>query len=50
MNGRQDGVLDTVEKYYEDYGVRARELAAQGKKIIGYICSMVPLDIITAAG
>lgn len=50
MNGKEESVLNTVEKYYEDYGVRARELAAQGKKIVGYICSMVPLEIITAAG
>jgi benzoyl-CoA reductase subunit C len=50
MNGRKKDVFGTVEKYYRDYGVRARELAAQGKKVIGYICSMVPLEIITAAG
>ncbi len=50
MNGRENDVLETVEKYYRDYGVRARELAAEGKKVIGYICSMVPLEIITAAG
>ena len=50
MNGRQDNVLDTVERYYKDYGARARELSAGGKKAIGYICSLVPLEIITAAG
>ena len=50
MNGRPNGVLDTVDAYYKDYGVRARELAAEGKKVIGYICSMVPLEMITAAG
>jgi len=50
MNGRANDVLETVEKYYRDYGARARELAAEGKKVIGYICSMVPLEIITAAG
>jgi benzoyl-CoA reductase subunit C len=50
MNQRQDNVLDTVERYYKDYGVRARELNAEGKKVIGYICSLVPLEIITAAG
>jgi benzoyl-CoA reductase subunit C len=50
MNGRTNDVLKTVEKYYRDYGARARELAAEGKKVIGYICSMVPLEIITAAG
>ncbi len=50
MNGRQDNILGTVEKYYRDYGLRARELKAEGKKIIGYMCSFVPLEIITAAG
>jgi benzoyl-CoA reductase/2-hydroxyglutaryl-CoA dehydratase subunit BcrC/BadD/HgdB len=42
--------MSKVEKYYEDYGYRARELAAQGRTIIGYVCSFVPLEFITAAG
>ena len=42
MNGREKDALKTVEKYYKDYGIRAKELAAEGKKVIGYICSMVP--------
>jgi bcr-type benzoyl-CoA reductase subunit C len=50
MNGTQNNVLNTVEKHYKEYGFRARELKAEGKKVIGYICSMVPLEIITAAG
>jgi benzoyl-CoA reductase subunit C len=50
MNDKQSNVFSTVEKYYEDYGVRAKELKGEGKKIIGYICSFVPLEIITAAG
>jgi benzoyl-CoA reductase/2-hydroxyglutaryl-CoA dehydratase subunit BcrC/BadD/HgdB len=50
MNGTPNNVLSMVERYYKDYGVRARELKAEGKKVIGYICSMVPLEIITAAG
>jgi benzoyl-CoA reductase/2-hydroxyglutaryl-CoA dehydratase subunit BcrC/BadD/HgdB len=28
----------------------AGELSREGKKIIGYICSFVPLEMITAAG
>jgi len=44
------GGLATVEKYYDGYGCRARELKEQGKKIIGYLCAYVPLEIITAAG
>jgi len=44
------GGLAAVDKYYQDYGCRARELNKQGKKIIGYLCAFVPLEIITAAG
>ena len=50
LNEKEDNVFSTVERYYQDYGSRARALAAEGKKVIGYICSMVPLEIITAAG
>jgi len=42
--------LAAVEQYYQDYGCRARELKSQGKKVIGYLCAYVPLEIITAAG
>ena len=42
--------LATVEQYYQDYGCRVRELKGQGSKVIGYLCSSVPLEIITAAG
>ncbi len=47
---KEKGILDTVERYYTDYGLRAKELNAEGKKIIGYMCSFVPLEMITAAG
>jgi len=46
----KSSVMSKVNKAYEDYGARAKELASQGKKVIGYICSFVPLEIITAAG
>jgi benzoyl-CoA reductase subunit C len=42
--------MSKVERYYQDYGVRAKELASQGRTVIGYICSFVPLEMITAAG
>jgi len=42
--------LDTVEQYYQDYGCRARELKKQGKKVFGYLCAFVPLEMLTAAG
>lgn len=50
MSSKQNGVFSTVEKYYNDYGLRAKELKGEGKKFIGYICSLVPLEIITASG
>lgn len=42
--------LKGADKYYQDYGLRARELKGQGRKIIGYLCAFTPLEIINAAG
>src|SRR5512139_3411366 len=50
MDDSKSSVFSTVEKHYRDYGLRAKELKKEGKKLIGYICSLVPLEIITAAG
>jgi bcr-type benzoyl-CoA reductase subunit C len=50
MSGTQSGIFSTVENYYKDYGLRAKELKKEGKKMIGYICSFVPLEIISASG
>jgi benzoyl-CoA reductase subunit C len=50
MNDAQSSIFSKVENYYKNYGVRAKELGREGKKIIGYVCSFVPLEIITAAG
>jgi len=50
MNDAKSNVLNTVENYYKNYGLRAKELKDEGKKIIGYICSFVPLEIISASG
>ena len=50
MSGTQSNIFPMVERYYKDYGLRAKELKEEGKKIVGYICSFVPLEIITAAG
>ncbi len=36
-----------ARKIYEDRGLRARELKAEGKKIMGYYCSYPPLELIT---
>ena len=51
MTDIQDGnALTTVEKYYKEYGVRAKELKAAGKKVLGYLSALCPVEIITAAG
>ena len=42
--------LAEAERYYQDYGLRARELKKQGNKVIGYLCAFTPAEIITAAG
>jgi benzoyl-CoA reductase subunit C len=47
--GKSHG-LSKVERYYEDYGVRVRELKAQGQRVMAYLCSFVPVEILTAAG
>ena len=42
--------LARVEKYYSDYGARARELKNSGRKVIGYLSALCPVEILTAAG
>ena len=42
--------LELAEKYYGDYGCRAKKLKRRGKKIMGYLSALGPLEIITAAG
>jgi len=42
--------MSKLERYYQNYGIRARELKKEGKGIIAYLCSLVPVEIITAAG
>jgi len=42
--------LAEADRYYQDYGLRARELKKQGQKVIGYLCAFVPAELITAAG
>ena len=42
--------FSAAERYYQDYGGRARELKKQGAKIMGYLCALTPVEIIAAAG
>ena len=44
------GGLAKAEKYYSDYGSRARELKNSGRKVIGYLSALCPVEILTAAG
>ena len=50
MTEQKTNGLATAAKYYRDYGSRARELKAAGKKIIGYLSALGPVEIMTAAG
>ncbi len=42
--------LAYAEKLYSDYGSRARELKDSGRKVIGYLSALTPVEILTAAG
>ena len=42
--------LSLAEKYYSQYGARARELKGLGRRIIGYLSALTPIEILTAAG
>ena len=46
----QGSGLATAQKYYTEYGSRARELKAAGNKVIGYLTALGPVEILTAAG
>ncbi|MCX5814576.1 MAG: 2-hydroxyacyl-CoA dehydratase family protein [Proteobacteria bacterium] len=49
MMEQQGNGLATVEKYYSQYGSRAKALKAEGRKIIGYLSALAPVEIMTAA-
>ncbi len=46
----KDSGLAAVDRYYREYGRRARELKKEGRQVIGYLCSFTPVEIIEAAG
>ena len=41
-------ILEKAEKLFSDRVVRAKELRADGRKIIGYPCALVPLEMLIA--
>lgn len=44
---RQRG-LSRARELYEHRGLRARELAAEGRKVVGYFCCYTPVELLTA--
>jgi benzoyl-CoA reductase subunit C len=50
MTDIQSSGLAKAEKYYSDYGSRARELKSSGRKVVGYLSALCPVEILTAAG
>ena len=42
--------LASAEKYYDEYGARARDLKGSGLRVIGYLSALTPVEILTAAG
>ncbi len=50
MSEQKSTAMSKVVRYYQDYGLRARELKKEGRAVIAYLCSLVPVEIITAAG
>jgi bzd-type benzoyl-CoA reductase N subunit len=41
--------LARVQELYENRDMRAKELKAEGKKVMGYMCCLAPLEIMSAA-
>jgi bcr-type benzoyl-CoA reductase subunit C len=50
MTELQQHGLAKADAYYREYGSRAKELRAEGKKVIGYLTALGPVEIMTAAG
>jgi benzoyl-CoA reductase subunit C len=50
MAEAKSGGLAAAEKYYFNYGLRARELKNSGRRVIGYLSALCPVEILTAAG
>ncbi|MDR2017948.1 MAG: 2-hydroxyacyl-CoA dehydratase family protein [Syntrophobacterales bacterium] len=42
--------LAKAKEYCSEYGLRAKELKAEGRQIIGYLTAIAPVEILTAAG
>ena len=42
--------LAKARELYDDRTARARELAAEGRKVVGYLCCYTPVELLTASG
>lgn len=42
--------LAAAERHYTNYGSRVRQLNKEGRKVMGYLCALTPVEIIAAAG
>jgi len=40
--------LALAQELYEHRGMRAKELAAQGRSVVGYLCCYIPVELLTA--
>jgi benzoyl-CoA reductase subunit C len=50
MTQLNKNALAMAEEYYAEYGSRAKELRTEGKKVIGYLGALGPVEVLTAAG
>jgi len=50
MSGNTPPGMEKIERYYDNYGARARELKDQGQQVMIYLCSFVPVEMLAAAG
>ena len=50
MAEREMNGLALAEKCYGQYGARAEELKGSGRRVIGYLSALTPVEILTASG
>ncbi|HEY49482.1 MAG TPA: 2-hydroxyacyl-CoA dehydratase [Dehalococcoidia bacterium] len=48
MTDKAEGALTKAQNLYENRVARVRELANEGKKVIGYFCAYTPVEFLTA--
>jgi len=48
MAAKAESAIARVQELYEDRSLRAKELAKQGEKVMGYFCAYTPVEFLTA--